>query len=89
MNHETAVAPHGGKLNNLVADDQRAELLNLVLGDLYGPRTLVSKGILPAELVFSHPGFLYPCAGIEHPERRPLMFYAADLVRTAASAGLR
>ena len=61
---------------------QRAELLNLVLGDLYGPRSLVSKGVLPAELVFSHPGFLYPCAGIEHPERRPLMFYAADLVRT-------
>ncbi len=61
---------------------QRAELLNLVLRDLYGPRNLVSMGILPAELVFSHPGFLYPCAGIEHPERRPLMFYAADLART-------
>ena len=61
---------------------QRAELLNLVLGDLYGARSLLSRGILPAELVFSHPGFLYPCAGIEYPEQRPLMFYAADLART-------
>jgi len=61
---------------------QRAELLNLVLRDLYGSRSLVSRGILPAELVFSHPGFLYPCAGIEHPERRPLVSYAADLART-------
>ena len=61
---------------------QRAELLNLVLRDLYGARTLVSKGILPPELVFSHPGFLHPCAGMAEPERRPLVFYAADLART-------
>jgi uncharacterized circularly permuted ATP-grasp superfamily protein/uncharacterized alpha-E superfamily protein len=61
---------------------QRAELLNVVLRDLYGPRHLVRKGLLPAELVFSHPGFLYPCAGMEHAERRPLSFYAADLART-------
>lgn len=60
---------------------QRAELLNLLLRDLYGPRNLVSKGILPAELVYAHPGFLRPCAGIPLPDTDALTFYAADLVR--------
>jgi len=30
---------------------QRAELLNLVLANLYGPRTLLRKGVLPPELI--------------------------------------
>lgn len=63
---------------------QRAELLNLVLKDFYGPRNLLKKGLLPPELLFSHPGFLYPCAGISMPEPRALSFYATDLVRDAA-----
>jgi uncharacterized circularly permuted ATP-grasp superfamily protein/uncharacterized alpha-E superfamily protein len=60
---------------------QRAELLNLVLEDFYGPRHLVRNGILPPELLYSHPGFLYPCANIPMPGSRALTFYAADLVR--------
>ena len=60
---------------------QRAELLNLLLQDLYGPRTLVSKGILPPELLYAHPGFLRPCAGIPMQDSHALTFYAADLVR--------
>ena len=62
---------------------QRAELLNLILGDLYGPRELVKKGLIPAELVFAHPGFLYPCFNMPMPGSRALTFYAADLVRDA------
>lgn len=62
---------------------QRAELLNLVLLDLYGPRNLIKKGVLPPELVFSHPGFLNPCVNIAMPGSRALTFYAADLVRDA------
>ena len=62
---------------------QRAELLNLVLRDLYGARKLISKGVLPPELVCSHPGFLRPCVGIPQPEPHSLVFYAADLARTA------
>jgi uncharacterized circularly permuted ATP-grasp superfamily protein/uncharacterized alpha-E superfamily protein len=61
---------------------QRAALLNLLLRDLYGPRSLVRKGLLPAELVYSHPGFLYPCVGMDQQVSRSLMFYAADLART-------
>jgi len=69
---------------------QRAELLNILLKDLYGPRDLIKRGLLPAELIYSHPGFLLPCVNmettaIEHPRHEQpghaLTFYAADLVR--------
>ncbi len=62
---------------------QRAELLNLVLEDLYGPRKLISAGILPPELVYSSPSFLRPCHGIQREDGRYLHLYAADLARTA------
>ena len=51
---------------------QRAELLNLVLTDLYGPRQLLRRGLLPAELVFGHPGFLRQCDQIRLPGNRQL-----------------
>jgi len=60
---------------------QRAELLNLVLADLYGPRQLIEKGILPPELVYAFPTYLRPCVGIEHMDGRYLHLYAADLAR--------
>jgi uncharacterized circularly permuted ATP-grasp superfamily protein/uncharacterized alpha-E superfamily protein len=59
---------------------QRAELLNLILRDLYGPQELLKQGLLPPELVFGHGGFLRPC----HPmpsQPHPLVLYSADLVR--------
>ncbi|MFV8835040.1 circularly permuted type 2 ATP-grasp protein [Aquisalimonas sp.] len=60
---------------------QRAELLNRVLQDLYGDQELLTRGLLPAELVHGHDGFLRPC----HPYRtdlaHPLTLYAADLAR--------
>lgn len=37
---------------------QRARLLDLVLADVYGPRRLIGSGLLPAEVVLSHPGFV-------------------------------
>jgi len=60
---------------------QRAELLDLVLRDLYGPRTLLRRGILPPEIVFDHPGFLRPCVGSLPEGARWLQVYAADLAR--------
>ena len=60
---------------------QRAELLNLILLDLYGPRNLIKSGVIPPELVFAHPGFLNPCVNLPMPDSRALTFYAADLVR--------
>ncbi|MBV4460602.1 circularly permuted type 2 ATP-grasp protein [Pseudomonas sp. COR58] len=61
---------------------QRARLLNAVLADLYGPQWLIREGLLPAELVFGHNNFLWPCQGISPPDGAFLHLYAADLART-------
>ena len=61
---------------------QRAELLDALLADLYGPRRLIQKGVLPPELIHAHPGFLRPCVGITRARGHHLALYAADLART-------
>ena len=78
-------------LPHLIADDewqqlsagiaQRARLLNAVLADLYAPQRLIAEGLLPAELVFGHNNFLWPCQGIQPPEGSFLHLYAVDLAR--------
>lgn len=60
---------------------QRAELLNHILLDLYGPRELMRKGLVPADLFDGYPGYLLPCHGIQVAGNRPLVYYAADLIR--------
>lgn len=60
---------------------QRAELFNLILADLYGPRTLIAKGVLPPEVVYAHSGFLLPCAGVRPAGNCYLPLYAADIAR--------
>ena len=60
---------------------QRAHLLDLVLKDLYGPRRLITDGVLPAELIYGHPGFLRPCHDVRLPTANQLLFYSADLAR--------
>ncbi len=62
---------------------ERAELLNLVLEDLYGERELLRRGLLPPEIVLGHPGFLRPCDQIRLPGSQQLFSYAADLGRDA------
>ena len=61
---------------------QRAKLLDLVLRDIYGPQELLKRGLLPAEVVFRHPGFRLPYCGQLPPHGRFLHFYAADLTRS-------
>jgi uncharacterized circularly permuted ATP-grasp superfamily protein/uncharacterized alpha-E superfamily protein len=63
---------------------QRARLLDLLLADVYGPRDLVRRGVLPAEIVYGHPGFLRPCAGLPVPRR--LVVAAVDLARGPGGA---
>ncbi|MFI5045272.1 MAG: circularly permuted type 2 ATP-grasp protein, partial [Acidimicrobiales bacterium] len=60
---------------------QRAELLDLVLADIYGPRRLVADGLIPPEVVFAHPGFLRECAGIRLPGPHQLFHAAFDIGR--------
>ncbi|WPC05834.1 circularly permuted type 2 ATP-grasp protein [Pseudomonas benzenivorans] len=60
---------------------QRASLLNAVLADIYGPQRLIADGLLPAELVFGHNNFLWPCQGVQPPGGTFLHLYAVDLAR--------
>jgi uncharacterized circularly permuted ATP-grasp superfamily protein/uncharacterized alpha-E superfamily protein len=60
---------------------QRAELMDLILRDLYGPRELLRKGLLPPEMVFGHAGFLRPCDGVKLAGERQLILYSANLAR--------
>jgi uncharacterized circularly permuted ATP-grasp superfamily protein/uncharacterized alpha-E superfamily protein len=60
---------------------QRSRLLNAVLADLYGPRSLLTEGVLPSELVFAHPGYVRSATGIEVPGHHQLFMHACDVSR--------
>jgi uncharacterized circularly permuted ATP-grasp superfamily protein/uncharacterized alpha-E superfamily protein len=60
---------------------QRARLLDALLADLYGPQRLIAEGVVPCELPFGHPNFLWPAHGIVPTGRTWLHIYAADLAR--------
>jgi uncharacterized circularly permuted ATP-grasp superfamily protein/uncharacterized alpha-E superfamily protein len=62
---------------------QRAELLNLILEDLYGPQKLISSGRLPPELLYANPAFLRPLARLAVPKQTYLHLLAVDLARSA------
>jgi uncharacterized circularly permuted ATP-grasp superfamily protein/uncharacterized alpha-E superfamily protein len=62
---------------------QRADLLDLILKDLYGKQTLLKKGLLPSELIYGHTGFLRPCVGALAQQQRHLTLYSANLTRGA------
>lgn len=60
---------------------QRARLLEAVARDLLGPRTLIRNGLLPADLLFAHTGYLRACANLPPNLGAHLFHYAADLAR--------
>lgn len=62
---------------------QRAQVLDLLLADLYGERRLLATGVLPPEVVLAHPGFLRAVDGLRVPGRHQLVLTATDLVRGA------
>ncbi|MFY0405849.1 circularly permuted type 2 ATP-grasp protein [Solicola sp. PLA-1-18] len=59
---------------------QRAELLEAVLEDLYGAQRLLSRGVLPPELVLGHREFVRAAVGPPAVARR-LVLAATDLGR--------
>jgi len=61
---------------------QRARLLDALLADLYGPQRLLALRLVPSELVFGHPDFLWPAHGLVPHMGRWLHACAADLART-------
>lgn len=60
---------------------QRANLMEIVLADLYGPQRLTSGGMLPAAVVNGSSHFLRPMVGLEPPGGWHLHFFAVDLGR--------
>ncbi|MGV2899652.1 circularly permuted type 2 ATP-grasp protein [Achromobacter sp. AGC78] len=62
---------------------QRATLLNRVLGDVYGPQTLLADKLIPPALVFGHPGYLRPLRGYQPPGGTYLHIAAFDLARAS------
>ena len=64
-----------------VGIQQRTRLLNHVMADVYGPQTLLSKGLLPAALVQGHPGYLRAMQGVQPAGGMFLHIAAFDLAR--------
>src|SRR5271154_1678194 len=62
---------------------QRAQLLDALLADLYGPQHLLADGLIPPELPFGHPNFLWPCHGITPAGGNWVHVYAVDISRSA------
>lgn len=60
---------------------QRAQVLDALLADLYGPQQMLAEGVVPPELAFGHPNFLWPCHGFVPRDSGWLHVYAADLAR--------
>lgn len=60
---------------------QRADLLEMVLEDLYGERTLIASGELPASVVAGTPDYWRQMEGLGPPRGHRLQFYAVDLAR--------
>lgn len=67
---------------------QRTELLNAILVDLYGEQKLLSRGVLPASVVFAHPGYIRSAARPSAADSRPLLVSATDLGRTVTGEWL-
>src|ERR1700681_4720396 len=60
---------------------QRARLLEMVLGDLYGEGRLVAEGAVPAAAIAGSNEYLRSVCGIKPPGGRYLHLYAADVGR--------
>src|SRR6202789_4585543 len=61
---------------------QRAQLLSLLLQDLYGPQQLIADGHFPAALLYANPAFLRPLVGVRVPAHSYLHMLAVDLARS-------
>src|SRR5450432_3836228 len=61
---------------------QRAQLLSLLLEDLYGSQKLVAQGQFPVALLYGNPAFLRPLVGVKVPSHSYLHMLAIDLARS-------
>ncbi|MEU0873253.1 circularly permuted type 2 ATP-grasp protein [Nocardia brasiliensis] len=60
---------------------QRSRVLDEVLTDVYGPRRMLTDGLLPPEVVFGYGGYVRAAHGITVPGRHQLFLHACDISR--------
>ncbi len=60
---------------------QRARLLETIARDLYGPRLLLARGLIPPAVVFGHHGFMHVAQDVTPPAGTFLHLVAFDLGR--------
>ncbi len=63
---------------------QRAELLQAMLADIYGPQRLLHEGLLPPALLYRHTGWLRAMRGVQPPGGMRLFIVAFDIARGPA-----
>ncbi|WP_413991520.1 circularly permuted type 2 ATP-grasp protein [Labrys okinawensis] len=81
LSHVPLVIPHGEWRGIAAGIVQRAQLLETILSDLYGPANLVREGALPAAVIAGNPDFQRAIAGFSPLGGEHLIVYAADLGR--------
>jgi uncharacterized circularly permuted ATP-grasp superfamily protein/uncharacterized alpha-E superfamily protein len=60
---------------------QRVTLMNLLFNDIYGEQRILKEGIVPAEVIFAHSGFLREVHGLVDPLSSSITMAAVDLAR--------
>ena len=58
---------------------QRARVLSQMYADFYGPRRLLSEGVVPPQLVLGNPDFARACCGWEPRGGHAIHLYACDV----------
>ncbi len=61
---------------------QRARVLNHVLSDIYGSRSLLTTGELPPEILFANPAFIRAAHELKPPDGIYLHLCAVDVARS-------
>jgi uncharacterized circularly permuted ATP-grasp superfamily protein/uncharacterized alpha-E superfamily protein len=64
--------------------EQRAQLLDAIMADLYGARRLLARHHIPATAIFDHDEYLRPLVGSEAVASQRLFLVAADLGRDSS-----
>ncbi len=60
---------------------QRAKLLNLIFKDIYTTQKLLKDGIIPAEIIFSHKGFIPEVFNFKNEKYYSLNLYGCEISR--------
>jgi uncharacterized circularly permuted ATP-grasp superfamily protein len=62
--------------------EQRVRAINAFIADVYGPRKILSQGVVPADIVLANPQFCIPVAGTRPPHGVHAHICGIDLIRT-------